>query len=125
MVKLTKALFAVTDVMSVMIAGFALTLIVAAPIFGPVYSRMTHQASSGWPVAVGLTFWGLVAAACVLIRRHHAGGLVCALAAAVLVTACGSAAAGLVVFLVALLFGAPFALVLVQAVKEAGSSPGA
>ena len=125
MVKLTRALFAVLDVMSVMMAGFALATLVAIPIVEPVYSRMAHKASSGSSIAAAMVFWALIATACYMVRRHHVGGLILAVVAAVIAVSSGSPALALVTFTSALLCGVPFGLVLVQAVKDVARPPGA
>jgi hypothetical protein len=114
--------FALSDLLAWLLLAFALVAAALFPFAGPVHARMTEQSLTMMGVAGTCMLWLAVAAGAYAIIRRKALGLVPVLAPAIVLAVSGRAAFALSLAAIwAVVFAAPFLLVLFQALPVSSS----
>ena len=110
--RLTKALFNLSDACAWLLASFAALAAVSFPILGPISARMDHETISPMEITVISLFWAVVALGAWRLTRRRLWGLV---AVALPASYGGLGFAVTYLGLVVLVFGTPLLLAFFEA----------
>jgi hypothetical protein len=111
LVRATKALFWVSDLVAWTLLVFTALAALAYPASGPIYARMAGQPLSAWQIAGMSLTLATIAIGAFLLTRRRISGFILVLIPSVFWLSTGSYAMALIYFASVLaIFGTPFVL---------------